>query len=1252
MTLSLKDRVKELTTTTGTGTLTLVSAPTGYRRFSAVFSNGDTTYYCIESGSQWEVGVGTYNSNTLARTTVLASSNSNSLIDIVAARSFVFVTYAADKAVYKDGSNRTLIGSAGLIFSDASVQTTAATSPDLSPYLTISSAASTYLTQSSATTLLAAKADLVGGLIPSAQLPSYVDDVVEAANLAAFPGTGETGKIYVAIDTGYTYRWSGSVYVRINEVDLSSYLTAATAASTYLPLAGGTLVGDLKFTDATYDIGKSGATRPRDGFFSRNLTVGTSIALPGYGSSGSPVLSWGGGDFGLYASTFGVAFRAYGSAAAVAALNSGLCVTSGSTICWSSTSSVDGTRDLCLWRGGANVLDLQNSTNAQTFRLAETWTSSTSFGALQIKANAGAAYQIGSAIGSAGGSNRAIELGHYDSAGTFTSALSVATAGNITVLANKWIKASDTTERLYFSSSATYVKGSQLIVRNASDAETFTVSANGEITHVPVVRTSGSPTALTLTDAAHTTMTASTEATSVNFNLSSTKQFATGALTTQRAFRIQAPTYSFVGASTITTASTLSISGPPAAGTNATITNAYALNVESGKIYITNPENSTSALTIGGTTSGISLLGNSSSRITFGTSGAGHIEGSTNSLCFGISGANRAYFDTGFLIENGYGSGYRWTSGGIYGTAWGFFSSTAHKVEQRSGTNAQTFEIYNSYTSSSSNDLIRIRANAGAAYQIGSAKGSAGGNNQAIDFGHWDAAGAFSSQWSLLTTNVLYSSTSGSSTVLQTAGGVYINGNWASTPHLSVNGWWGLTGTASGGISLASGHKIAWGSTASNAPFSGTSGDIGLARNAAGVLEVNTGTIGTLAALTCSTLTTSGAIYVPTDTLIGTLSGTTGIVASGTSYVSVVRGGTAYHSFHVGSTHQGSVLIRGDVAAAAFGWGSSIGANLVNTLTTGVYQDSAGVMHQRNSTNAQTFRVAGTWTSTTSYETLNLKGKASANFEIGPENGSAGGTLRGLTLGCYPAGTATIVGWAQFRPNASTGALEAFYLGPIADSTATGGNARGTNAVDLQSTRSTAAQVVSGNNSLGSGTRNTISGTNCGGIGVDNVVSGNNSFTAGNTNSVGHDNSSAFGVFAATRMSGMRVVAQDSYDSQGAAQLIEATNKNKTTSATPVNWDLPLTSGNTYHFNLLVAGVKSDGAAIACYTRRISAINIAGTVTILNSQTIGTDYEDNASTDLTVSASGSNVRVSVTGIAAETWRWQFALHGVEIKYGT
>ena len=62
------------------------------------------------------------------------------------------------------------------------------------------------------------------GKIPSDYLPSYVDDVVEYDDLASFPGTGETGKIYVAKDTGYTYRWTGSVYVRIGsggEVNLN-----------------------------------------------------------------------------------------------------------------------------------------------------------------------------------------------------------------------------------------------------------------------------------------------------------------------------------------------------------------------------------------------------------------------------------------------------------------------------------------------------------------------------------------------------------------------------------------------------------------------------------------------------------------------------------------------------------------------------------------------------------------------------------------------------------------------------------------------------------------------------------------------------------------------------------------------------------------------------------------------------------------------------------------------------------------------
>lgn len=60
------------------------------------------------------------------------------------------------------------------------------------------------------------------GKIVSAVLPSYVDDVVEYANLAAFPATGETGKIYVAIDTNKTYRWSGSAYIEISSSPVTS----------------------------------------------------------------------------------------------------------------------------------------------------------------------------------------------------------------------------------------------------------------------------------------------------------------------------------------------------------------------------------------------------------------------------------------------------------------------------------------------------------------------------------------------------------------------------------------------------------------------------------------------------------------------------------------------------------------------------------------------------------------------------------------------------------------------------------------------------------------------------------------------------------------------------------------------------------------------------------------------------------------------------------------------------------------------
>jgi hypothetical protein len=96
------------------------------------------------------------------------------------------------------------------------------------------------------------------------------------------------------------------------------------------------------------------------------------------------------------------------------------------------------------------------------------------------------------------------------------------------------------------------------------------------------VSTSGSPIALFVVGAANTTLTASTETSDVNFNLGRSVQWATGAIAIQRAIQIQRPTYAFVGASTITDAATFAIDNAPAAGTNATITKAWAMRIAAG----------------------------------------------------------------------------------------------------------------------------------------------------------------------------------------------------------------------------------------------------------------------------------------------------------------------------------------------------------------------------------------------------------------------------------------------------------------------------------------------------------------------------------------------------------------------------------------------------------------------------------------------------------------------------------------------
>ena len=106
MALIVADRVKEVTTTTGTGTYTLGGAVDGFQAFSAVTVDTDTVYYAITDDTDWEVGIGTIGGTqtTLARTTILSSSNAGSAVNWGAGTKNIFLTYPAEKAVYEDAS--------------------------------------------------------------------------------------------------------------------------------------------------------------------------------------------------------------------------------------------------------------------------------------------------------------------------------------------------------------------------------------------------------------------------------------------------------------------------------------------------------------------------------------------------------------------------------------------------------------------------------------------------------------------------------------------------------------------------------------------------------------------------------------------------------------------------------------------------------------------------------------------------------------------------------------------------------------------------------------------------------------------------------------------------------------------------------------------------------------------------------------------------------------------------------------------
>ena len=174
------DRVQETSNTTGTGTLTLAGASTGYRTFSSAIGNTNTCHYCIvdDAGTAWEVGLGTVGAGTLARTTVLSSTNSNALVNFSSTPLVVFCTIPASPVNGFTGDS----GSGGAVgFVPAPSSGDGAAGKVLRADGTWGGPAASTVTGLATIATSASASDLSAGTLPSARFPALTGDVTTSA---------------------------------------------------------------------------------------------------------------------------------------------------------------------------------------------------------------------------------------------------------------------------------------------------------------------------------------------------------------------------------------------------------------------------------------------------------------------------------------------------------------------------------------------------------------------------------------------------------------------------------------------------------------------------------------------------------------------------------------------------------------------------------------------------------------------------------------------------------------------------------------------------------------------------------------------------------------------------------------------------------------------------------------------------------------------------------------------------------------
>jgi hypothetical protein len=380
----MADRVRETTTTAGTGTITLDGAATGYQSFGTAFGSGALVYYVIAGPVEWEIGIGTTGAGTLARTTVLQSTNGDALVPFSAGQKDVFCAYVADRAVTTSDAaaltNKTIDSYTNFVGANQ-LHLKCKAMANLAKGTVCKITGWNAGENAVEVNAMTSTADLAFGVMYTALTTGSFGEIIntgylEGINTNAYaPGTilypNGTGGFTSTKPTSGTYQAcayvlrqqsvNGTIYVEFTNPsqveastntgntlvlrDGSGNFAAGTATLTGLDVNGATtLRGNVSFlADATYDIGASASARPRnvyassDAFFG-SVRVGRGATFVGgnvvCGGSALAAVTTGGtntacGEQTLQANTTGSSNTAVGFAALKANVTATLCTAVG-----------------------------------------------------------------------------------------------------------------------------------------------------------------------------------------------------------------------------------------------------------------------------------------------------------------------------------------------------------------------------------------------------------------------------------------------------------------------------------------------------------------------------------------------------------------------------------------------------------------------------------------------------------------------------------------------------------------------------------------------------------------------------------------------------------------------------------------------------------------------------------------------------------------------------------------------------------